>query len=524
MAHQLIKLRPTSVNLDVPPAELPMEEWSSGLNFTFRDGFAVRVAGWNKLFPDTSDTPIWTINARQTAGSNYWITAQPNGIFVTDTGAWKDITPAGYVWNGAPDAWTGGLLNGMPFMNNGVMPPFYWDLDFTTPTVCQTLPGWPADTLCKAMRSYKYHLIAMHITVGLNDFPDQIYNSSAAAPGLMPDSWTPTAANDAGDNVLAATRGAVIDGAKLRGQFLLYKDHSVYRANYIGGTFVFAYEKFLGNTGVLARNCIVDIEGEHAFFSDGDILRTDGQNVKSIIDRRFKRNLFEQISSEHYKNSFVVENRSHNEVYFCYPETDNIYPNMAVAWDYARDQVSLREIGATPYMTAGTVAYFDPDDSWDAQTDSWEVMTRVWGQTEFQAADDGIVMLQESKDNIFRFDNTEFEDGSAIDGHMEKTYIDFGVPEQVKTVMRVWPRTTSTKENLTIKIRAGGSHTPDRAIEWSDWVDYKPSTLTPTEENDFVSLFATGRYLSFQFQVAGDTSYIFALLGFDVELAPRGRF
>jgi hypothetical protein len=129
-----------------------------------------------------------------------------------------------------------------------------------------------------------------------------------------------------------------------------------------------------------------------------------------------------------------------------------------------------------------------------------------------------VVMLQADVANLFRFDNTEFEDGANIAANIERTYYDFGIPEQVKTLTRIWPRVSSYNANLVLEVRAGGSATPDLPVEWADWVDYVPATT------DFVSTFATGRFLSFQFRVTGDTSHLFSLLGFDVELAPRGRF
>ena len=65
-------------------------------------------------------------------------------------------------------------------------------------------------------------------------------------------------------------------------------------------------------------------------------------------------------------------------------------------------------------------------------------------------------------------------------------------------------------------IRVGGSASPDDDITWSDTVSYNPL------QDDFVSTFASGRYLSFEFSSNGGNGY--ELQGFDVELAQRGRF
>jgi hypothetical protein len=509
MPHPLVKLRPGSINVDVPPSEVVPEEWTSGVNFQFKDGFANRSLGWDAIFPATSQPPIHTINARQTGSYNYWISCQPDGVFVTNGGsAWVDITPDIYTYTADPNAWTSALLNGIPVINNGINPPFYWDLV----GIMLPLPGWPAATACRAIRSFKYHLVAMHI----NDFQDQYIWSDAAAPGSVPLSWEPTPSTDSGDNILSATRGAIIDGAKLRGQFMLWKSHSGYRMNYVGGTFVMATQKFLSNSGVLSRNCIAEVEGYQAIFTDGDIIRTDGQNVTSIIDRRAKSTIFSQISSEFYERSYVVTNRPRNEVLFCFPTTDapDGYPDLALVWDYARDRIGFRDINSSPYMAAGTVFQVPGDNEWNQQIGSWDEQTRIWGQSTYRAADDGVLMLQNSP-QMYRLDGSATAAGVGVDSRIRREYLDFGAPGDVKTLSRVWPRITAP-EGTNISVRVGGQMTPDNPVTWSDYIPYLP------EADDFVSVFATGRGLSFEFSSIGGQA--FQLEGFDVELTARGRF
>lgn len=63
--------------------------------------------------------------------------------------------------------------------------------------------------------------------------------------------WTPAATNQAGDYDLQ-TFGKIICGRKAKGSTLVFTDHDVHRATYIGGTFIYNIERIGDGCGIIA--------------------------------------------------------------------------------------------------------------------------------------------------------------------------------------------------------------------------------------------------------------------------------
>jgi hypothetical protein len=536
MPLPLVKFRPNTLNRDVPPSEVSELEWTNCLNYKMKDGFPNRVKGWEAIFepiPTTGDDyPLHILNARQTATENYWIAVCNESVWVTNGGlVWTDITPAGYIAITDPNLITSCSLNGIPVMNTGVVAPFYWPIGGPQ---CLPLPGWPVDETCQFIDSFKFHLVAGNIGTLTEQFQDEFRWSDAAAPGAVPASWTPSPAGDAGSALVGATRGAIVSGEKFRGDYLLFKDHSATRVSYVGGTFVFGLRKFLSNTGELATGCVKAVEGFAILLADGDVYRTDGQNVVSILDRKMKESLFSLISADDYQQSFVTLNQRDSEVLICFPQEGDTVATTAIVWDYNRDLLGLREIGSCPHMGVGTVTIADPALTWDAQDTNWSEAadgrqpidpTQQWGVSQYQAADDGIIMAQTADKQLYQFDEGERAGTAPIVSSIEKTYMDMGDPSTNTTVTRIWPRVTvEPGTNPRLSVQMGTSSNPTEEVDWSNGVSYFPVRVG--REEDSIPYIITGRYLSIRINMGGTSNNSpYQLEGFDLEVStPRGRF
>ena len=65
------------------------------------------------------------------------------------------------------------------------------------------------------------------------------------------------ATKDAGEVDLSDGGDPIVDGLQLRDSFMIYKETSIYRMDYIGGTSIFAFNKVVGTSGALNKNCIM---------------------------------------------------------------------------------------------------------------------------------------------------------------------------------------------------------------------------------------------------------------------------
>ena len=530
----LTEFRPTSTIQDVPPSEVPPEFWTDLRNFYMRVSYAQRISGLSQFFADWTDPAVNVINVQQ-ATSNFWVVMGNSTVQVIDqAGTVTDITPAVYVGPIDPATANSTPINGFPVQSFNQNPPTFWDKQVGN--ICAPLPGWPATTTARSIRSFKQFLIAMNMVESGNEFPDKLRWSNAAEPGTVPTEWTASPTNEAGDTTLADTTGGIIDGLSLRGQFIIYKNHSTYLCNFVGGTFVFTFRKFLTTSGILANNCVTEAEGRHIVMTDGDVLLHDGQNVRSLLDKKLRRFIFLQIDSDNFANSFVFNYRAAKEVWICFPTAGFEFPNLAVIWDYAHDLLSIRELNETwSHAQSGLVLSTTQALDWDSQTDTWDASQGTWNRAQFTGAFERVLssVAVSTPDGfsdttgdgnarlLFVDDTTTNRVDEAIVGQITRESLDLGTPESMKYVRRVWPRVNGPT-GVTIRIRVGVQNDPTEAITWSPLQDFR------LNEDDFLNFDLSGRYISVRFEDDGtpgaDPNNVWQVHGFDLEYTFQGDF
>ena len=111
---------------DQPNQELPVNAWSRAVNMRFRDGCAERMEGESSVLTTPSITPYY-IDAFQTSAARFFVYAGTQKVFVDDGTTRTEITPGSTFTGTQDDRWTGGTLNGVLVMNNGVERPQYWN-------------------------------------------------------------------------------------------------------------------------------------------------------------------------------------------------------------------------------------------------------------------------------------------------------------------------------------------------------------------------------------------------------------
>ena len=530
----LSELRPNSIIQDIPPAEVDPEFWTDLRNFYMRVGYAQRISGLSQFFADWTDPPVNLINVEE-GSTNFWVAMGRTTVQAIDqSGVVSVITPAVYVPTIDPFEANSTIINGFPVQSFQQDPPTFWDKNVGN--ICAPLTGWPASTTAKSIRSFKQFLIALNMTEGGTEFNDKLRWSNAAEPGTIPTEWAASATNEAGDTTLADTSGSIIDGLSLRGQFIIYKNHSTYLMNFVGGTFVFTFRKFLTTSGILANNCVAEAEGRHVVMTDGDVLLHDGQNVRSLLDKKLRRFLFLQIDSDNFQNSFLFNYRAAKEVWICFPTAGFEFPNLAVVWDYAHDLLAVRELQETwSHGASGLVLSTTAALDWDGQTETWDASSGSWNRAQFTGAFERVlaavaVSTQDGfsdplGDGLARLlyvdDTSTSRDDSPVFGQITRESLDLGTPESLKYIRRVWPRIEGSTGTV-VKIRVGVQNEPSAGIAWSAQQDYL------VNETDFLNFDQSGRYISVRFEddsapgAAANT--VWRVHGFDLEYTFQGDF
>ena len=517
----IVGMRPVDIVKDIPPSEVPPELWTSLVNFHMRGGFAVRIDGSESILGTPLFGPVNLLNAPE-ASSNFWVYIGETGIGVVDQGGiHSDITPAGYP-GAKPENSNSTLINGFPIQSFDDVPTFW---DKITTNICQPLTGWPANTTAKAVRSSRQFLFALNMIENGVVLNDKLRWSSSAEPGTIPTEWDATASNDAGDTTLSATSGEIIDGLNLRGQFIIYKSHSTYNANFTGGTFVWAFRRLFSTSGMLANNCVAEAFGVHYVLTDGDFIRHDGQNVVSLVDRKIRRFIFTQLDPTNFRNCFVFNNRSRKEIWACIVPIGEVFAKFAVVYSYATDLLSIRDLDLFGHAASGIVLDDAQSDVWDAQVDTWQTIARSWDQAVFTAAFENVLAgtpTDQTTGNplIIAVDvGSSRVDGTVIGAVIAKAGIDFDMPNTFKHVKRLWPRVTGVGGTV-LEVRVGGQITPDGSTLFSEFQEYIIGTT------DFLAFDVSARYLTFEFreQLDAEPQVGFGVNGFEVEFNLQGEY
>lgn len=491
----LKSLRIGDVNTELPPNLLGEEFYTDVKNMEIWDA-GYRSSRGNAAAFGTPLFPPEHLVYNKGAGGFHWLYSSSDGIGATDGQNHFDITPAAGVGSNWPANWTDAQLNSLVVLNNSIDVPVWWN--GVTANPMEPLPDWPIGTVCRSMRAYNYNLIAMDISGPGGEFINQLMWSDSADPGAIPTSWSPLPSNDAGDNVLSDTIGRLVDGVQFRDTFMLLKEHSTYLMNFIGGNFVFSFRKLFTTSGVLTTNCAAEYLGNVVILTDGDLIGCDGQAATSLIDKRMRSWLFNNIDTDNYKQSFVASYHSENQVWCCFPENGADECTLALVWDGSDNKFGVRELKPkTPHIAKGQVGNVEGVINWDDDNQDWDHDLSGWNAALFNPTEDSLLQADRNNSILYAVNEGGDYGGEIIHSRVERIGLDFGDIERVKLVKAVAPRVTGIS-GTKLTVRIGSSPNDGNIVTWSE-----PATLT-IGETQMVHLITSGRFIAFSIESEAD--------------------
>ncbi len=504
------------LNLDLSGEELPAD--SKGLtwngltqNMRFADGYASRFRGFTQVFADPAVIP-YAIGPYATTTARFWVHAGLNAVYVDDGTTRTDITgtaPTGAI----DDRWQINSLNGVLVMNNGVDKPMYWGGD--TALNLATLPGWGATWKAHSIRPFKNFLIAMRVTKGSTLYPHMVKWSDIAVPGAIPSSWDETnPALDAGENDVAETPDLLVDGLPLGDTFILYKERSMYAMTYIGAPYIFRFQRLPGESGILARGCVVDTPLGHVMLTAGDVVLNAGQGAVSIANAQVRNAIFSNINTSLASRSFVCKNPQRNEVWVCIPTADSTTCDKAFVWNWVDRTWAVRTLTSATYGAHGMVPMGTSADSWASDSNPWDTDDSAWTENEYSPAEARLLMAH-STPKISLVDSGTLDLGSSISAVLERTGMPFGEANGVKTVTNVFPRIDGPTGQV-VQVQVGASMLPDAPPTYGAAVNFTVGT------DRQVDCFATGRFMAIKFTSTGYPRW--RMRSFDVAFDEAGMY
>jgi hypothetical protein len=496
---------------DQSPQEIDPSGWTDAQNMRFIDGWAERVHGYSTIFNAPVLTPYF-VTPYTTSTARFWVYAGTTNVAVDDGTTRTDITPASPFSGTQDNRWTGGSLNGVLVLNNGVQQPQYWAGNVANKLA--NLTAWNAAWTCSAMRPFKNFLVALNVTKSGTNYPNMVKWSSAADPGTLPVTWdTADPTHEAGELDLAETPDVMVDCLPMGDMNVIYKERSMYSMMLSGDTNIFRFQRLPGDVGMLARGCAVQVPMGHVVLAAGDVILHNGQGPQSLLQGRMRTWLQNNMDSTYYSRSFVTTNPKRNEVLICFPVAGSSLPSLALVWNWKDDTIGFRDITNVTYGATGQVNY-TASNTWTGDSDTWNNDSSAWNANEYSPAEARLIMTRSTPDLVI-VDTGSLFGASAPSAYIERTGMTFGDTERIKVLKGVVPR-VDAPAGTVLTIQAGGSMDAETPAAYQSTATY---TVGSTRKAD---VFATGRFLSLKISSSGAQPW--RIKSYDVDVDMRGRF
>lgn len=524
---------------DTSPRKVPDGAWTSGTNVRFDGYTATKVLGSRAVQGSLSAAP-YTLFAHTTFdGSQFFAYAGIQRVFTVNNNVHYELTrvsntSTAVLYNtDSTLLWTGGVLGGLLFMNNGIDVP---QIQRTPTASCRlsNLPNWPTTITTRAasLRAFRNYLVALDVTKGAIRYRQMVKWSSSTDPLTVPSTWNeadPT--NDAGETSLADTNGDVIDCLQLRDVNIVYKSDSIYGMQFIGGQFIFRFYQIFKNVGLLAKRCVTVFEQFHCFLgNDLDVYVHDGNTVKSIGQDKVRNFLRQTIDGANYERAFVIRNPVSTEIWICIPTGTTGYPNLALMWNWRKDTWGFRQL---PNVASGAVGGIESSDyllTWDALTllgTTWDGWNSTWSELDSLPPDSKLVLG--SPTLTTGLIETEFgsaELGAAMPFSVERQGI-WTMPckvvdgnrvpdlQSVKFIRRIRFRTDSFATASMLNFAVAVQTDIDSPLVWT-------TTSKVTDRTVEITVLKRGRFVNVRATSSQDT--LFSIEDFDIEYEPSGNY
>jgi hypothetical protein len=511
-------------------AEFGTDSWDSAsdLSYESAEGASTAIARFVASFGDATSGE--TILVCDNDGS---VRAYPNGILQNVT-----VVGAGTVTN--EESWAHAQVSGVSFLSRPGMVPYARNLLSDSTYKSLGTSNWGTTTTCSVIRAYNDFAVALNVTKGSTAYPTMVkwcdpLQYGSAVTGLDWDATSTT--NSAGENVLGEMTTPIKDGLKLGTQFIIYSDDQVWIMEYTGSSLVFNFRRLFSTGGIIATNCVVEVEGKHFVFGVDDIYVHDGATKKSIADNRVRRYIYKNLDVNKSKSFFVVHDPVGSFIYFCfYSRRDEIgYPktafcNRAAIYNYREDNWSFMDLpnivgGAEaklnlssyiyPSVTGSYADYNTAYLAFDSTTPKFPVMLGITDTTH---------NLSESR--VYALDlpmlgaiNLPVHPETSKPAYVSRTGIDMDelqLPLRgYKYINSVVPQAEYDVSYGTFYWEIGATDLAGGPVVYSTAYDYKPSS------DYIINSRAFGRYLAYKVTMNYADNFRFS--GFDLDVLSLNR-
>jgi len=344
-------------------------------------------------------------------------------------------------------------------------------------------------------------------------YHDKVRWSHPAEPNGRPYTWaTPDEDPSSLAGYVSLGRGgAIVGGHSIRDSFAVYSDESINMLDYVGDNFGWRRRTVSDSAGLIGKEAVKEVKGQHFFISRDDILIFDGNSIQSLLHNRLRGRLAQSINNDYRHNSWVAHNQTFNEIWFAVPEDQAEHPNIAYVYNYRDNTWGLRDLemehkhghfGSQPTtFDYRDWSQFDLPADWAKGQASWHLA----GDQPFSG-----ILFGVNKGTIYNLD-PQLPDNPPL-SYVSRTDMPIAGHEANTTITRVFPMIEGTDE---CEMRFGSQQYAGGPVKWAGgWRVFHPG------RDRKIDIRTTGELHAYEVRAKGNG--FFKLTGFDVEYAPAG--
>jgi hypothetical protein len=510
MPRQSVTFGPSGVVLDEVPAACGLEVYTGCQNFRVEGAGMQLCAGQQVLHPLAGFTPKFGMLAPVDEIA-YSLIMGTTGVAVSDgASVVANLVPAGW-GDFSAGSMTGAILGGVAAFNQRGKPPWYWDGTLGAGAV-KPLPGWITGKNARVLGAFGQHLFAAGM-YGAAVEDSLVCWSDAAATGLVPASWVPTVTNQAGSLNLSTGAGPVQALEGLANSLMCWRTSGLFALEYVGRPYIYAARQIALSAGAAALNCVLNVKGTQVALTPGDIVQSDGIQVRSLGEGRLKEWLFAQMSRAGLALAHGYVDNGASEAVFNVALGRDDYCNYSIVWNFERDKWSIRELPLATGAWLGKLAQ-GVALTWDADSGTWDNDAGFWNEGIPGGYKPKVLAACPSSGVQILDQGYKRWTGENLVGTLERTGLRIGAGDALAKVQRLIP-VIEGSAGAVIGIQVGAQLAANGPVSWDA---EQPFTLGQSVKHDCN---ARGRYVAVRFRCAGPSQPTIA--GFALDYDEGGR-
>lgn len=570
MIIKLSNLGSIGIIKDTPAYELPPEAFSDGENVRFTGEWAERFPGHEEVYNLTvsaatatqapAESP-WFVMPAQSATNYWWLYAGKNSVHVatnssngTNINKLDSTASATLLYSSTPSIkWSGINLGGLVYLNNGVNTPQVWtsvalatrlqdiQWDISASGTTSASGGGPVSwanrsagaMTCQKLCAYREYILALNTTENSVQYQRRVRWSHPAVAGAQPTTWVKRPGSDAGFKDIDETRDFLIDGKVLRDSFILYKESSTWLMRWVEGQYVFSFRQLFPTWGIIAPDCVQEVEGRHVVWTDSDIIVHNGASFESIITKKWRRYLFNSIDDDYRNNCFTTLDTENEQVFFWFHTTgapEAFWPNEALVWNYRYNTWSHREGPKIAYAQEGLIPFGSGANTftWDLDSGTWDSDIYAWNAKSYNTGQRGILAASPEDSasttpipRLLRLNATQQFAGSGYTSRVERQSLAISWQDRMgnlkinlqnyKLVHALWPY-IDAPTGAVFSISVGSQKNVNDAVNWAG-----PYTYTVGTDRK-INCRVMGRLISFRIESTEAKNWKLTQIDLDIDL------